>query len=155
MKYFAAPLCILFVLSVAMFAQTDRATLRGTVTDPTGSVVPNVEVTIVELATNIEARRLTTDENGNFEMPGLKPGRYKMTVDAKGFRSYVADNMLLDAGHVRRVDVSLQVGATAETITVQAARRSSRPRPAPSPASWTRANSSTGRWSTSIPRRWR
>ncbi len=120
MKYFAAPLCILFVLSVAMFAQTDRATLRGTVTDPTGSVVPNVEVTIVELATNIEARKLTTDENGNFEMPGLKPGRYKMTVDAKGFRSYVADNMLLDAGLTRRVDVSLQLGATAETITVQA-----------------------------------
>ena len=59
--------------TAALLAQTDRATLRGVVTDPSGSVVPNAQILIQEVGTNIEARKLTTDENGGYEAPGLKP----------------------------------------------------------------------------------
>ncbi len=106
------------LVSGALLAQTDRATLRGTVTDPTGLVVPNATITIEEVGTNIEARRLTTDENGNYEAPALKPGTYRVKVDNAGFRSFVADAVLLDAGQVRRLDVGLQVGSTTESVTV-------------------------------------
>jgi len=112
---------IVFLLAVApAAAQSDRATLRGTVTDPTSALVPGAEITVTETATNIEARRISSDANGNYEIPGLKPGTYRVKADKAGFRSFIAESMLLDAGQVRRVDITLQVGATAETITVQA-----------------------------------
>ena len=111
-------LVITLLVAGALLAQTDRATLRGTVTDPTGLVVPNAQVIIEEVGTNIEARRLTTDENGNYEVPALKPGTYRVKVDSAGFRSFIADAVLLDAGQVRRLDVALQVGATTESVTV-------------------------------------
>ncbi|MBZ5580837.1 MAG: carboxypeptidase regulatory-like domain-containing protein [Acidobacteriia bacterium] len=82
--------------------------------------MPNAQVVVEELGTNIAARTLATDDNGNYEAPGLKPGRYKIKVDKAGFRNYVAEDVLLDAGQTRRIDVALQVGTTAETVTVEA-----------------------------------
>lgn len=108
-----------FCISVTLSAQTDRATLRGAVTDPSGQAVPGADVTVTEIGTNIEARKLATDEIGNYEIPALKPGMYRIKVEKSGFRAYQADNLLLDAGQIRRLEVTLQIGATAETITVQ------------------------------------
>lgn len=64
---------LFFLLSGAMLAQTEKATLRGTVIDPSGAVVANASVVVTEVATNVEARRVTTDENGNYEVPDLRP----------------------------------------------------------------------------------
>ncbi len=108
---------ILFAVS-AVLAQTDRATLRGTVTDPTGAVVPAAEIVVTEVATNTD-RKLATDANGNYEVPGLKPGLHRVRAEKAGFRNFVADNLLLDAGQVRRLDVTLQMGGTTETVTVE------------------------------------
>ncbi len=112
-------LAITFAVAAALSAQTDRATLRGTVSDPSGALVPEAGITVTEIATNLE-RKVASDANGNFEIPGLKPGLYRLTADKAGFRNFVAENLLLDSGQVRRVDVTLQVGGTAETVTVQA-----------------------------------
>lgn len=106
-------------LAGTLIAQTDRATLRGTVTDPSGAVVQNAQVVIQEQDTNIEARKLTSGENGIFEAPGLKPGAYRVKVDAAGFHDFVEDNLLLEPGQIRRLDVALKMGAAAETVTVQ------------------------------------
>ncbi|HWR53354.1 MAG TPA: carboxypeptidase regulatory-like domain-containing protein [Bryobacteraceae bacterium] len=113
--------CLLtfLLLAAGLFAQTDRATLRGIVSDPSGAIVPGADVVVTEVATNSQ-RKFTSDENGNYEIPGLKPGLYRLAADKAGFRAFVADNLLLDAGQVRRMDVTLQVGATTETVTVQA-----------------------------------
>jgi len=109
------------IISAAVaFAQTEKSTLRGTVTDQSSAIVPGAEIVVTDIATNVEARRLLSDGNGNFEVPDLKPGMYRVKVDMAGFRSFVADNVKLDAGLIRRVDISLQVGATAETVTVTA-----------------------------------
>jgi len=110
-------LLLLALGASALLSQTDRATLRGTVTDPSGSVVPNAQVLIQELGTNVE-RKLATDENGNYEVPALKPGHYMVKVEIKGFRGFQAKDVLLDAGLTRRFDVTLQVGATTESVTV-------------------------------------
>jgi hypothetical protein len=114
-------LALLFIFATATAAaQTEKATLRGTVTDPSGAIVPGVEIAVTDLATNVEARRSFSDPNGNFEIPDLKPGMYRVRVEMTGFRPFVADDLKLDPGLIRRLDVNLQVGSTAETVTVTA-----------------------------------
>ncbi len=103
-----------------LFAQTDRAVMRGVIKDSSGASVPGAQITVTEIETNIQVRNLASDGNGNYEVPDLKPTIYRLKVEAKGFRAFVADDVLLDAGQVRRVDVTLEVGAATESITVEA-----------------------------------
>ena len=112
-------LLALFFATAVLFAQTEKGTVRGTVTDSTGGVVPDTVITVTGTGTNID-RKITSDNNGNFEVPDLQPGTYRIKADKVGFRSFIASSVLLDAGQVRRVDIPLQVGSTAETITVEA-----------------------------------
>jgi hypothetical protein len=103
-----------------LIAQSDKSTIRGTVTDPSGAVVPKVEIVATEISTNTRARAVITDENGNYEIPDLKPGTYRLKADAAGFKAFVAENLVVVAAQVRRVDIAFQVGATSESITVEA-----------------------------------
>ena len=73
------------------------------------------------MLTNILARTTKTDAQGNYEMPGLKPGEYQVTAAAAGFKKVVVDDVILQSNTVRRVDVSLQVGELASEVTVSAA----------------------------------
>jgi hypothetical protein len=109
-----------FVVAGALFAQTEKATLRGTIEDPSGALVPNAPVVVTEVATNVEARRVATDANGNYEVPDLKPTTYRVSVDLTGFKRFVAESVVLDPGQIRRLDIHLAVGATTEAITVEA-----------------------------------
>jgi len=102
------------------FGQADRSTIRGTVTDPAGGVVPRTIITVLELSTNTVARTVTTDDSGNYEIADIKPGAYRLKADAAGFKSFVAENLLIVAAQVRRVDIVFQVGSTSESITVEA-----------------------------------
>src|SRR5260370_9716472 len=101
----------------ALLSQTDRATLRGTVTDPSGSVVPNAQVLVQQVGTNVD-RKLTTDENGNYEAPALTPGRYLIRVEIAGFRAFQLEDVLLDAGQTRRLDAPRQVGSEPDAVTL-------------------------------------
>jgi hypothetical protein len=103
-----------------LLAQTDRSVLRGVVKDSSGAYVPNAQVTVTEIQTNIQARNLLTDANGNYEVPDLKPTSYRVNALAPGFRPFVAQDVLLEAGQVRRVDITLEVGSASESITVEA-----------------------------------
>lgn len=118
----ATALLLVLVLASAptLFAQADRSAIRGVVTDATGAVVPKATVTVQDLSTNTLARTVATDDNGNYEMVDLKPGSYRLKADATGFKTFVAENLLLVASQVRRVDINFQVGATTESITVEA-----------------------------------
>ena len=110
----------LLVMPLALVAQSDRSTIRGTVTDPTGAIVPRVEITATEVSTNTLARKVMTDDSGNYEIADLRPGNYRLKADAAGFKSFVAENMLLESAQVRRVDIVFQVGSTSESVTVEA-----------------------------------
>jgi hypothetical protein len=111
-------LVVLLLLPAMAVAQTEKATLRGTVSDQSGGVIPGADIVITDLATNVEVRSLVSDSNGNYEIPDLKPGQYRVKVDLSGFRTFIAEDVKLDGGQVRRLDIPLQVGIQSETVTV-------------------------------------
>src|SRR5713101_7441073 len=119
-KFLLFGLPLLLVAHTSAFAQSEKATLRGTIIDPSGAVVPGATVEVTEVATHIPARVVTTDVNGDYEIPELRPSTYQVKVDLAGVKSCTANSVLLDPGQVRRLDVKLEVGPTAETITVSA-----------------------------------
>src|SRR5947207_12921620 len=86
---------------------------------PLEAVVPGVEITLTAVGTNVAVRTVLSDANGNFEMPDLKPGLYRLKADLAGFKSFLADAVRLDGVQTRRIDVTLEVGTTAETVTVE------------------------------------
>jgi hypothetical protein len=78
-------------------------------------------VVLREPATGVLVRQSPTDGQGNFEFPDIKPGTYRLTVEATGFQSSSVDEIVLSAGQVRRIDVALKVGTvTQEAVTVTA-----------------------------------
>src|SRR5216684_9192091 len=91
---------ILAVLITALFpaflvAQgSDTALLRGTLTDASGAVVPNVTVTMTNVATGVSEKR-TTDSGGRYLFTDLKPATYRATVEAAGFKTLIRDNIVL------------------------------------------------------------
>jgi len=109
------------VCCLPLFGQGSLSTLRGTVTDPSGAVVPRARVTIEEVGTGLTARTLTTDAQGNYEVPALKEATYELRVEAKGFETYVVSDIHLAGNEAKRVDVTLRVGATASEMTVSGA----------------------------------
>jgi hypothetical protein len=110
-----------FFLLTAMPAnlpgQGNRTSLTGSVTDPTGAVVPGAQVTLVEVST--QARHETTsDRGGGYGFPSVSLGSYTLTVSVSGFKTLVRRGIRLYAGDDERLDVSLDLGAVTEEITV-------------------------------------
>lgn len=101
-------------------SQAVNATLRGTVMDATGSVVSKAKVELYEPLTGQKVREATSNDNGDFELSELKPGTYELRCSAQGFKQFVAQNIILDSGQVRRVNPSLALGATTDEVTVSA-----------------------------------
>lgn len=112
-----AVLAVLLAASAA--AQSDLATIRGVVADPSGALVANAKVVLVNRATNV-TRETATNEQGEFEIPFLVQGTYKLTASREGFKSFVADDILVRAREVRRVDPRLEVGTVGTEVTVTA-----------------------------------
>jgi Carboxypeptidase regulatory-like domain len=114
--------CALFlaVAPLAVGQDVQTATLVGTVTDSTGSVVPAAAVTITNTATQV-VTHVTTNAEGSYYAPFLANGTYDMSVEASGFKKYVRNGVFLAAGQTPRIDVQLEVGATTETVEVTAA----------------------------------
>jgi len=104
----------------AMAQTTGTATLVGTVTDSTGAVVPAAKVAVVNKETSFRSETLTTAE-GNYTVPYLSPGTYQITLEARGFKRYVRDGVVIRTAETPRVDITLEVGATTDSVTVTAA----------------------------------
>ena len=119
----SGPVLILSCLcmSVPLLGQEGLSTLRGTVTDPSGGVMPGVEVVVEEMATGVTVRKIATDGQGNYEVPALKEGTYRLKAAKSGFRTFVASDIFLASDQVKRVDVELQVGTTTTEVKVSAA----------------------------------
>jgi hypothetical protein len=114
----AAPCCLL--LASALFAQNDRGTITGTVQDPANAMVPNATVTATNTDSGAEFRTVTTG-TGNYTIPSLPAGMYKLTVEVSGFKKFNQEGIQVQVAQTDRVDVTLQVGATTELITITAA----------------------------------
>src|SRR5262245_10132373 len=119
-------ICFVLVLNLVagfqtvLSAQTNSATLSGTVRDTNGAVVPDVVVTVSNKATGLK-RQTTTGAGGLFTLPLLPPGAYSLRAERDGFAVIEIENIDLPvAGQVSR-DVVLHVGAVRETVTVSEA----------------------------------
>jgi len=110
---------LLCVAGFALHAQEFRATVTGHVSDSTGAAMPKVSVQITNLGTN-EVATAVTNNQGIYSLPFLKPGTYRLTAEASGFKKYVKDNIILNVGDVIGIDVAMEVGQTNESITVSA-----------------------------------
>ena len=94
--------------------------ISGTVADATGAVVPGASVTATNVGTNVATTRSSSDA-GYYEITPLIPGKYTVTVTAKGFEVFKQENMVIDAMHVTGLDLVLQAGSESQTIVVTAA----------------------------------
>src|SRR5579859_208774 len=114
----------LFVLLVALIAFSfptfaQQATIVGTVTDPSGAVVPNVAVTITNTDTGL-SRTYPTNDAGQYVAPDLQIGHYTVKATASGFKAAEQKSIVLNVGDRIRVDFQMQLGAAQETVTVEA-----------------------------------
>ena len=98
-------------------AQQFSGTLRGTVLDSTGGILPGAEIAIVHIETN-ETHTVLADSNGSYIAPQLKPGLYRITVTMNGFKTAAINEVKVDVQQTRNVDITLQVGQAAELVTV-------------------------------------
>jgi len=114
-------LLILFVLLAGLpfRASAQNATIVGTVTDPSGSVVANVKVTITQMETHL-ANTFTTNDSGQYVAVDLAIGHYNLKAEASGFKVAEQKNLVLQVGDRTRVDFQLVLGAASETVTVEA-----------------------------------
>ncbi|HYP52186.1 MAG TPA: TonB-dependent receptor [Pyrinomonadaceae bacterium] len=101
-------------------AQSNAADLRGFVRDPQGAVVPGATVTARNTATNL-TRTATTNDEGLYQITNLPPGDYEVTVESATFKRAVAPTVTLTVGQRADLDVTLEVGAIGETVTVTGA----------------------------------
>jgi outer membrane receptor protein involved in Fe transport len=101
-------------------AQSTFGSIRGTVADSSGAVVPGATVLIHSLDENTD-RSLRTNDSGEFTAENLKPGHYRVVVHADGFADTAVDSATLDARQSLRLPIALSVSAQAQTIEVTAA----------------------------------
>jgi hypothetical protein len=113
---------LLFVLSVGLpaMAQTYRGAINGTVTDPSGAVVPGAQVKATNKATGIEHATLSTSD-GQFAFQDLPVGTYTVVVSAQGFPTFTVDDVLVAQGAIYTLPVTLKISQQATTVEVSAA----------------------------------
>ncbi|MBM3754548.1 MAG: DUF1416 domain-containing protein [Acidobacteria bacterium] len=110
-------LTLLLTAGAAAVAQDTRATLSGTITDPSQASIAGARVKLLNPSTAVEYNAVTS-ANGQYRFLFLIPGTYKLTVQSEGFRSVERGDIALQVGQAAVVDVALQIGATTETVTV-------------------------------------
>lgn len=109
----------LFLIAYGAFAQSDRGSITGTVFDPAGAVVPAAAIN----ATNVETRAVyptLSTATGNYTIPQIPPGSYEISVGVPGFKSFVRSGVTVAVAQTLRIDVTLEVGASSESVTVRA-----------------------------------
>ena len=117
----SAPLALVFALSSMASAQlSGRATLQGTITDPSGAVIPQAVITVTQDATNTSTTQTSTS-SGFYSVGGLEPGVYTVKVSFAGFQTYVQQHVTLDALQVFGLNMKLTPGGSNETVTVSSA----------------------------------
>ena len=109
---------LLFCAAANVHAQVAGGSISGTISDTSGRVINNVQITITNVATGV-AREATTNDEGFYSAPNLLPGTYEAKFAAKGFRTEARKGIELTVGASVGLDQVLGVGSTFETITVQ------------------------------------
>ncbi|HEX4748560.1 MAG TPA: TonB-dependent receptor [Bryobacteraceae bacterium] len=104
-----------FVTSV-LWSQTN-GTISGTVTDASGSSVPNVKITATAVATGTKTDTTSTD-SGAYTLPFLAPGNYNIAAEAAGFKTYAQKGVTIEGGSHPVIDIKMEIGQVTENVTV-------------------------------------
>src|SRR5579871_321608 len=118
--------CVLFValsflilgLSAIGFGQELAATLNGTVSDPTGALVPSATIVVHNDDTGADVRSVATTGTGSYNITNLPAGRYTVTVNSPGFQTYIAKGVILNVAEKHTLDVQLKAGQVSEKVEV-------------------------------------
>ena len=111
---------LLFAFVATSLGQSSgNSTLRGRVTDPAGAVVADLTVTLINEASKDERRAKTNDE-GFYAFTAVPPGTYTIRVEGGGFKTSEQKGVLLSPNDTRGIDITLEVGAQSETVSIQA-----------------------------------
>src|SRR5262249_32701750 len=118
-KIFVLPaiFCVLVFATSALWAQANRATITGTVTDASGAVVPGADVVVTNVDTGV-ATKAVSNSDGIYVAPNLPPGKYSVEFTREGFQTLKRAQITLESTEVARLDAALQVGAVTSSITV-------------------------------------
>ena len=106
-----------FLLGLALYGQ-QTATLTGVVTDASSAAVRDAAVKLTNAQTG-ESYAASTTADGNYTLPLVKPGQFELTVSAQGFKQYRRPGITLETGATVRVNLQLEIGAVADSVTVE------------------------------------
>ncbi|MCU1325480.1 MAG: hypothetical protein JWN34_850, partial [Bryobacterales bacterium] len=113
----------LFALAITsalcLLAQSDRGTITGTVTDASGALIPGAKVALINVDTDTRSETVTTG-TGNYTIPGLSAGNYRLRVEHEGFNSSEQTGIRMQVAVTTRADVVLQIGQSSQSVSVTA-----------------------------------
>jgi len=110
-------LTALFAVSTASYSQAVYGSIVGTVTDSSGSVLAGAKLTITDMGRDVSVNT-TSNDSGNFNQRFLIAGRYRIRVEAPGFKTYVQENIGVSVDTDSRVDIPMQIGEVTQTLEV-------------------------------------
>ena len=102
------------------YAQNTNGIIRGQVLDPQGALIPGASVLVVNQATGVTVFKGVSDSAGTFVAPQVIPGTYRVTVNAPGLKQSIISDLIASVAQVTPVNVTLEIGSSSETVTVQA-----------------------------------
>ncbi len=109
----------LFLCASMVFAQSERGTITGAISDPTNAVIPGASIVATNTETAARYETIST-ETGNYTLAQLPSGIYQLSVELPGFKKYVRQGLTVQAAQTMRIDVALEVGSNSEEVTVEA-----------------------------------
>jgi hypothetical protein len=114
-------LLILGVATLTGIASAQTASINGTVTDPSGAVVPSATVTVVNEDTNA-SRDTQTGDTGAYGISNLTPGKYDITIEKSGLKTIKFSAVTLTVDQALTLDAKLEISVTSQTVTVEGTR---------------------------------
>lgn len=121
-QHFVLTMCFVLAAATLAAAQGTRGTIRGTVTDQSGSVVTGATVQITDVTRNTVIRTIQTNDEGAYQFVELEPSTYNITINAGGFTEVVLREVKVEPNRNLTLDAALSVGGATEEVTVSAAQ---------------------------------
>ena len=108
-----------FLCVSAVWAQSDRGTITGTISDPAGAVVASASIEARNTETGVVSA-VASSATGNYTIPQLPAGTYEITITVPGFKKFIRPGLIIQAAQTIRVDAALEVGNATESVTINA-----------------------------------
>ena len=109
----------MLLCGICLFGQANTGSIRGTVSDSTGAVVPSAKISLTNVKTGVQST-VATDGLGDYLFEFLPPGDYRIEAEVAGFKKFVRENITLDVTRQLRIDIPLEAGQVTETVSVTA-----------------------------------